>query len=93
MRRSIVNDFGRIEVFLGDGIDALGKVPQTIDEISEAAQKHASFAEQFPEVCLTVCDFQFLYFYTMFCLFGGTLAEASEVLVIDDLFVYKIYLI
>ena len=50
LRRSIVNDYNKIDTFLSEGIDSLGKVPQTIDEISEAAQKHSSFAEQLPEV-------------------------------------------
>ena len=54
LRRSIVNDFNKMEGFLNDGVEALGKVPQTIDEIGEATQKHSGFAEQFPMVFLFI---------------------------------------
>lgn len=52
LRRSVGLDFAKIESFLNEGIDILGKVPQTIDEIGDATQKHAALAAKLPAVII-----------------------------------------
>ena len=50
LRRSILNDFNAVETFLNEGIETLGSVPQTIDEIGDATQKHVNLAAEVPQV-------------------------------------------
>lgn len=50
LRRSILNDFNAVETFLNEGIETLGSVPQTIDEIGDATQKHVTLAAEVPQV-------------------------------------------
>ena len=50
LRRSILNDYNRTETYLNEGIQSLGKVPQSIDEIGEATQKHSALAADLPQV-------------------------------------------
>ena len=57
LRRSILNDFNAVETFLNEGIETLGSVPQTIDEIGDATQKHVDLAAEVPQVSFHFISF------------------------------------
>ncbi len=50
LRRSIVNDFAKVDSYLTKGMETLGSVPQTIEEITEASKQYALLSADKKEV-------------------------------------------
>ncbi len=50
LRRSIMNDFAKVDTYLTKGMETLGSVPQTIDEISHANQQYSLLSKDKVEV-------------------------------------------
>ena len=54
LRRSITESVTEIEKFLKEGMETLGTMPQTVEEIGNANAKHAELEAKKPEVSLII---------------------------------------